>query len=75
MQRNRLAMGGLITMALIILVAIFAPLIVQYTLGVVTVILVAASLSFIGVGVPHPMPEWGLMISAGRTYLRDHWYI
>lgn len=52
-----------------------APIIIQCTLGVVNVILCAAGLSFIGVGVPHPTPEWGLMISAGRTYLRDHWYI
>lgn len=52
-----------------------APLIVQYTLGVVNVILCAASLSFIGLGVQAPTPEWGLMISAGRTYLRDYWYI
>ena len=52
-----------------------APVIVQYTLGVVSVILYAASLSFIGLGVQAPTPEWGLMISAGRTYLRDYWYI
>lgn len=52
-----------------------APIIIQCTLGVVNIILVAAGLSFIGVGVPHPNPEWGLMISAGRTYLRDYWYI
>ena len=52
-----------------------APLIVQYTLGVVNVILWGASLSFIGMGVEAPTPEWGLMISAGRTYLRDHWYM
>lgn len=52
-----------------------APIIVQYTLGAVNVILWGASLSFIGMGVQPPTPEWGLMISAGRTYLRDAWYI
>lgn len=53
----------------------FAPIIVQFTLGMVSVILMSASLSFIGMGVQPPTPEWGLMISAGRAYLRDYWYI
>ncbi|MBA7591260.1 Glutathione transport system permease protein GsiD [subsurface metagenome] len=52
-----------------------APIIIQFTLGAGTIILWAASLSFIGLGVQPPTPEWGLMISAGRTYLRDYWYI
>jgi peptide/nickel transport system permease protein len=53
----------------------FAPIIVQFTLGMVSVILMSAALSFIGMGVQPPTPEWGLMISAGRAYLRDQWYI
>lgn len=53
----------------------FAPIIVQYTLGMVSVILMSAALSFIGMGVQPPTPEWGLMISAGRAYLRDYWFI
>lgn len=52
-----------------------APIIVQYTLGVGNVILWGASLSFIGMGVQAPTPEWGLMISAGRAYLRSYWYM
>ena len=52
-----------------------APVIVQYTLGAVNVILMSASLSFVGMGVQPPTPEWGLMISAGRDYLRDYWHI
>jgi len=52
-----------------------APIIVQFTLNVGNVILWAASLSFIGMGVQAPTPEWGLMISAGRTYLRSYWYM
>lgn len=52
-----------------------APIIVQYTLGAVSVILMSASLSFVGMGVQPPTPEWGLMISAGRDYLRDYWFI
>lgn len=52
-----------------------APIIVQYTLGMVNVILMSAALSFIGMGVQPPTPEWGLMISTGRAYLRSHWYV
>lgn len=47
-----------------------APNIIEYTLGCGGVILWSASLSFIGMGVQAPTPEWGLMISAGRQYLR-----
>lgn len=52
-----------------------APIIVQYTLGASSVVLESASLSFIGMGVQAPTPEWGLMISAGRPYLRSYWYM
>jgi peptide/nickel transport system permease protein len=53
----------------------WAPIIVQFTLGMVSIILMSASLSFIGMGVQPPTPEWGLMISAGRAYLRDQWFL
>lgn len=52
-----------------------SPIIVQFTSGMVTAILTAASLSFLGQGVPAPEPEWGSMISAGRRYLLNQWYI
>lgn len=52
-----------------------APIIVQATLGVASAILSAASLSFIGLGVQPPAPEWGAMLSAGRDYIRDYWWI
>ena len=52
-----------------------APIIVQYTLGAVNLILWAASLSFLGMGVQPPTPEWGLMVSAGRQYLYSEWYM
>jgi len=48
-----------------------APIIVQATLGVAGAILVVAGLSFIGIGLQPPTPEWGAMLSTGRTYLRD----
>ena len=48
-----------------------APIIVQSTLGVAAAILSAASLSFLGLGVQPPTPEWGSMLSAGRQFLRS----
>lgn len=48
-----------------------APIIVQASLGVGNAILSAASMSFIGLGIQPPVPEWGAMLSAGRTYIRD----
>lgn len=58
-----------------ILPNVFAPILVQYTLGIVSVIIWGASLSFIGQGVQPPLSEWGLMISAARSYLRDYPYM
>ena len=52
-----------------------APMIVQATLSVGTAILDAAGLSFIGLGIQPPVPDWGGMLSAGRQYIRDYWYI
>lgn len=52
-----------------------APIIVQMTLGVATAILSTASLSFIGLGIAPPTPEWGSMLSAGRQFIRDAWYV
>ena len=58
-----------------ILPNILAPIIVQATLGVVISIILAASLSFLGLGVEPPTPEWGAMLSAARTFIRDEWYM
>lgn len=49
---------------------ITAPLIVQYSLRIATVMLLAASLSFLGLGTQPPTPEWGVMLSEARTYMR-----
>lgn len=49
-----------------------SPMIVQATMGVANVILAAAMLSFIGLGVQPPLPEWGAMLSAGRNYIRQY---
>lgn len=52
-----------------------SPMIVQITMGVASSILAAASLSFMGLGAQPPLPEWGAMLSAGRTYIRDYPYL
>lgn len=52
-----------------------APLAVLATLGLGQAILWAASLSFLGLGSPPPAPEWGTMLSAGRTYLSLAWWM
>ena len=52
-----------------------APIIVQTTLQVASVILSIAGLSFIGLGIPAPRPEWGAMLSASRAYIRDYSYM
>lgn len=52
-----------------------APIIVQFSLTAGLSILLGASLSFVGMGVQPPTPEWGLMVSDGRSYLRTNWYM
>jgi len=52
-----------------------APLLVQGTLDVGNIILISAGLSFIGFGAQPPTPEWGLMVSEGRSFLMEQWWI
>ena len=54
---------------------VIAPLIVTATLGLGGAILSAAALSFLGLGSQPPQPEWGRMLSEGRDYLREAWWI
>ena len=58
-----------------ILPNVVAPLIVTATLGLGTAILSAAALGFLGLGSQPPQPEWGRMLSEGRDYLREAWWI
>lgn len=48
-----------------------APIIVQVSLKVASAILSTSGLSFLGLGVKAPTPEWGAMLSGGRAYLRN----
>ncbi|MDO4489644.1 MAG: ABC transporter permease [Lachnospiraceae bacterium] len=52
-----------------------APIIVQATLGIAGCILSIAGLSFLGLGIQPPVPEWGGMLSNARQYMRDAWHI
>jgi peptide/nickel transport system permease protein len=51
------------------------PIIVQMSLDVGYAILTLSSLSFIGLGAQPPTPEWGSMVSVGREYFLDQWWI
>ena len=52
-----------------------APIIVQVTLGVAGAILSIAGLSFLGLGIQPPTPEWGAMLSGASSYIRSSWHI
>jgi peptide/nickel transport system permease protein len=45
------------------------------TLQLGTTIIIEASLSFLGLGVPPPDPSWGGMLADGRPYLTTSWWI
>jgi len=51
------------------------PIIVQATFGVAGSILLTSSLSYIGLGIAPPTPEWGSMLSAGRQYMQQAMHI
>lgn len=51
------------------------PILVQATIDFGTVILAEGSLAFIGLGTQPPAPDWGLMVSQGRSYILDQWWI
>ncbi|MCL2839797.1 MAG: ABC transporter permease [Defluviitaleaceae bacterium] len=53
-----------------------SPIIIEATMGFATAIAVAAALSFIGLGLEPPTPEWGAMLSDGRRYmLAGYWHM
>ena len=49
-----------------------SPIIVSVTMGIGNTILMAASLSYIGLGIQPPTPEWGAMLTAANQYMVDH---
>jgi len=54
---------------------ITAPLIVEVTMAIAGAILSIAGLSFLGLGIQPPLPEWGAMLTNARGYIRDAWHI
>ena len=50
-----------------------APLIISASMGIGGNILAISGLSFIGLGVQAPTPEWGSILAVGKTYIRDFW--
>lgn len=52
-----------------------APLIVEFTMAIAGAILSIAGLSFLGLGIQPPLPEWGAMLTNARGYIRDAWHI
>jgi peptide/nickel transport system permease protein len=58
-----------------ILPNVASSLIVLATLQVGIVIIMESSLSFLGVGIPPPTPDWGSMIAEGRSYIVSAWWL
>lgn len=52
-----------------------SSVIVRLTMNMATVILTAAGLGFLGLGAQAPSPEWGAMISSGRRYMIEYWWL
>lgn len=58
-----------------ILPNVLAPLIVLATLGVASAIITSSALSFLGLGIKPPAPEWGNLLAEGREFLQYAWWV
>ncbi len=58
-----------------ILPNVMTPLIVLITLGIASAIITASALSFLGLGIKPPTPEWGNMLAEGRAFLQRAWWV
>jgi peptide/nickel transport system permease protein len=58
-----------------ILPSVLPPVTVVATFSVARIIIAEASLSFLGLGVPPPMPSWGAMLDEGRNYITTGWWL
>jgi peptide/nickel transport system permease protein len=65
---GRILLGHIVPMCL-------SSVIVRVTLDMAGIILTAAGLGFLGLGAQPPLAEWGTMISSGRRYLLDEWWV
>lgn len=54
---------------------VWTPVIVVSTQQMAQIILMEATLSFLGVGIPPSVPSWGMMVSEGRNYMETAWWV
>jgi ABC-type dipeptide/oligopeptide/nickel transport system permease subunit len=54
---------------------VLSPILVLATVRVANIIVWESGLSFLGMGVPPPMPTWGRMLAEGRVYITDAWWL
>lgn len=71
------ALGGsdLRIMIVHLLPNLIVPLLIQITSDIGPALVTTSSLSFIGMGAQPPTPEWGSMVSSGRKYIFDYWWM
>jgi peptide/nickel transport system permease protein len=67
--------GDFIVILKYILPNAMAPIIVQATLGTANAILSIAGLSYLGLGIQPPTPEWGAILTSAKMYMRGAWHI
>ncbi len=72
---HSVGVGGIRIALLYILPNILPAVLVYSTLSVATAILAAAGLSYLGLGAQPPTPEWALMLSTGRDFMRSSWWL
>jgi peptide/nickel transport system permease protein len=72
---HALGAGHYRTMVSHILPNTLTPIVILATLQIALQMLAEAALSFLGLGIPHPLPSWGVTISQGRDYLQNAWWI
>ena len=58
-----------------ILPNVFNTIVVMATLQIGVIIILEATLSFLGIGIPRPAPTWGLLIADGRQFITSAWWI
>jgi peptide/nickel transport system permease protein len=71
-----IGVGSLAIITRHILPNVISPVVVQGTLDLGAAILTVSALSFVGLGVPPPTPDWGAMVSEGRTHVQSgRWWV
>ena len=58
-----------------IIPSVLPTIIIAASTGIANAIMTESSLSFLGLGIQPPTPEWGAMLSGARSYIRSSWHI